>query len=54
MFVLPDHQMHLEAAPLPRDVDARQVEEPIANGAQCRPPVVGAVYGRCSMTEGHS
>ncbi|HWT36321.1 MAG TPA: fumarylacetoacetate hydrolase family protein [Paraburkholderia sp.] len=45
MFALHDHLIHLEAAPLARDVDARTASALLANGAACRPPVSGAVYG---------
>jgi 5-oxopent-3-ene-1,2,5-tricarboxylate decarboxylase/2-hydroxyhepta-2,4-diene-1,7-dioate isomerase len=45
MFALADHRIHLEAEPLARDVDARAVNALLADGANCRPPVSGAVYG---------
>lgn len=45
MFALVDHQLHLEAEPLPRDIGAQQVRALLATGAACRPPVAGAVYG---------
>jgi 5-oxopent-3-ene-1,2,5-tricarboxylate decarboxylase/2-hydroxyhepta-2,4-diene-1,7-dioate isomerase len=45
MFVLADHRIHLEGEPLARDIDAQSVGVLLANGAACRPPVSGVVYG---------
>lgn len=45
MFALDDHRIHPEGEPLARDVDARTVSALLANGATCRPPVCGTVYG---------
>lgn len=45
MFATIDHVLHLAGEPLARDVDARTAKGLLAGGAQCRPPVGGAVYG---------
>jgi 5-oxopent-3-ene-1,2,5-tricarboxylate decarboxylase/2-hydroxyhepta-2,4-diene-1,7-dioate isomerase len=45
MFVLADHLLHVEGDALPRDVDAFAASALLAQGAACRAPVSGAVYG---------
>lgn len=45
MFPLDDHRIHLEAEQIARDVAAREVIALLADGAACRPPVSGTVYG---------
>jgi 5-oxopent-3-ene-1,2,5-tricarboxylate decarboxylase / 2-hydroxyhepta-2,4-diene-1,7-dioate isomerase len=45
MFSVSDHLVHVEGEALPRDVDAGAMRALLANGARCRAPVGGAVYG---------
>lgn len=45
MFSVDDHLLHLEGEALPRDVSAAQARALLADGARCRAPLSGAVYG---------
>lgn len=45
MFATVDHVIHLAEEPLARDVDACTAQRLLADGAPCRPPVGGTVYG---------
>ncbi len=45
MFSVDDHLLHLEGEALPRDVSAAVARALLADGARCRAPVAGAVYG---------
>lgn len=45
MFVLADHQFHIEGESLARDTDAATMRALLTAGIRCRPPVAGAVYG---------
>ncbi|QGZ63785.1 fumarylacetoacetate hydrolase family protein [Paraburkholderia acidisoli] len=45
MFSVADHLIHLQDEALPRDADAASVHALLAQGAACRAPVHGAVYG---------
>ncbi|WP_321881618.1 fumarylacetoacetate hydrolase family protein [Paraburkholderia bannensis] len=45
MFSVDDHLLHLEGEALPRDVSAAQANALLADGARCRAPLSGAVYG---------
>ena len=45
MFPIVDHAIHLEGEFLPRNVDADEARALLADGARCRPPVSGTVYG---------
>ncbi|RDU98888.1 fumarylacetoacetate hydrolase family protein [Trinickia dinghuensis] len=45
MYAPADHLLHLQWEPFARDVDVREARELLADGAACRPPVSGTVYG---------
>ena len=45
MFMLADHQFHVEGEALPRDTDAATLRTLLGAGIRFRTPVSGAVYG---------
>lgn len=45
MFMLADHQFHVEGEALPRDTDAATLRTLLGAGIRFRAPVSGAVYG---------
>ena len=45
MFMLADHQFHIEGEALPRDTDAGTLRALVSAGVRFRAPVAGAVYG---------